>query len=70
MPNWCHNKLTIRGPEADVQSFKAKALGHSPWEEPEGESDVLNFHSLVRENLILQSDTVCLFLGLLGSKSV
>ena len=47
MPNWCLNKLTITGPEADVQAFKAKAVGHSPWEEPEGDPDALNFHSLV-----------------------
>jgi hypothetical protein len=47
MPNWCLNKLTIMGPEADVQAFKAKAVGHSPWDEPEGDPDVLNFHSLV-----------------------
>lgn len=47
MPNWCLNKLTITGPQADVQAFKAKAVGHSPWEKPEGEPAVLNFHSLV-----------------------
>ena len=29
MPNWCSNNLTITGPEADVQAFKAKAVGHS-----------------------------------------
>jgi Ferredoxin-like domain in Api92-like protein len=47
MPNWCSNKLTITGPEADVQAFKTKAIGHSPWSEPEGDPDALNFHSLV-----------------------
>ena len=47
MPNWCHNQLTITGPEAEVQAFKTKAVGHSPWFEPEGDPDVLNFHSLV-----------------------
>jgi Ferredoxin-like domain in Api92-like protein len=47
MPNWCLNKLTVTGPEADVQAFKAKAVGHSPWLQPEGEPDVINFHSLV-----------------------
>ena len=47
MPNWCLNKLTVTGPEAEVQGFKAKAVGHSPWFKPEGEPDVLNFHSLV-----------------------
>jgi len=47
MPNWCSNKLTITGPQADVEAFKAKAVGHSPWEELEGEPDALNFHSLV-----------------------
>ena len=47
MPNWCLNKLTITGPQADIQAFKTKAVGHSPWEEPEGEPDALNFHSLV-----------------------
>jgi hypothetical protein len=47
MPNWCSNKLTIAGPGPDVQEFKTKAVGHSPWEEPEEEPDALNFHSLV-----------------------
>jgi hypothetical protein len=47
MPNWCLNKLTITGAQADVQAFKAKAVGHSPWLEPEGNPDALNFHSLV-----------------------
>ena len=47
MPNWCSDKLTIIGPKVDVQAFKAKAVGPSPWEEPEGEPDALNFHSLV-----------------------
>src|ERR1019366_6470474 len=47
MPNWCSNNLTITGPKADVEAFKAKAVGHSPWEEPKGEPDALNFHSLV-----------------------
>ena len=47
MPNWCLNKLTVTGLESDVQAFKAKAVGHSPWDEPEGEPVVLNFHSLV-----------------------
>jgi len=43
----CLNNLTITGPEPDVQAFKTKAVGHSPWEEAEGEPDALNFHSLV-----------------------
>ena len=51
MPNWCANKLTIRGPEADVRAFKDRAVGHSPWSRPEElvnvEPNVLNFHSLV-----------------------
>ena len=47
MPNWCSNNLTITGPQVDVEAFKTKAVGHSPWEEPEGEPDTLNFHSLV-----------------------
>ncbi len=47
MPNWCQNNLTITGSEADIQAFKAKAVGHSPWLEPEGDPDLLNFHSLV-----------------------
>ena len=45
MPNWCHNKLTITGPEADVRSFKEKAAGRCPWSKPEEtEVEVLNFH--------------------------
>jgi hypothetical protein len=47
MPNWCSNSLTITGPRADLQAFKTKAVGHSPWEQPEGKPDVLDFHSLV-----------------------
>jgi hypothetical protein len=47
MPNCCSNNLTITGPKADVEAFKAKAVGHSPWEEPEEDPDVLNFHSFV-----------------------
>jgi hypothetical protein len=48
MPNWCYNKLTITGPEAEVQSFKEKAAGRCPWSKPdETEPEVLNFHSLV-----------------------
>ena len=48
MPNWCHNKLTIAGPEADVRSFKEKAAGRCPWMKPEEtEEEVLNFHSLI-----------------------
>ena len=51
MPNWCSNKLTVRGPAADVQQFKEQAVGHSAWSNP-GEIQneppaVLNFHSLV-----------------------
>ena len=48
MPNWCHNKLTITGPEADVRAFKEKAVGRCPWRKPEEtEVEALNFHSLV-----------------------
>jgi hypothetical protein len=48
MPNWCHNKLTITGPEVDVRSFKEKAAGRCPWRKPEEtDVDALNFHSLV-----------------------
>ena len=34
MPNWCLNKLTITGPEADVRSFKAE----SGWTLPLGKA--------------------------------
>jgi hypothetical protein len=48
MPNWCANKLTIIGPEADVRSFKEKATGRWPWSKPdETEVEMLNFHSLI-----------------------
>jgi hypothetical protein len=47
MPNWCSNKLTIIGPGVNVQAFKTKAVGNSPWEETGENPDVLNFHSLV-----------------------
>ncbi len=60
MPNWCHNQLTISGPAEDVQRFKEKAVGHSPWLRAEEvgpqEPDLLNFHSLcpVPEELVKQ----------------
>ena len=51
MPNWCANKLTITGPEADVTAFKDKAVGHPPCSRPEETRNeppvVLTFHSLV-----------------------
>ena len=47
MPNWCTNKLTIIGPGADVQAFKIKAVGKSPWDEPGDNPNALNFHSLI-----------------------
>ena len=48
MPNWCYNKLTITGPEADVQAIKSKAVGCCPWfKTDQTETEVLNFHSLV-----------------------
>ena len=47
MPNWCTNKLTIIGPKADVQAFTTKAVGKSPWDEPEDNPNALNFHSLI-----------------------
>src|SRR5207245_1066396 len=50
MPNWCQNQLTVSGPPAEVQRFKEKAVGHSPWLSPEDVGregpDPLNFHSL------------------------
>ena len=51
MPNWCHNRLTITGPNVRIAAFKLEAVGHSPWFKPEelvGERpNPLNFHSLV-----------------------
>jgi hypothetical protein len=48
MPNWCHNRLTITGPQADVRSFKEKATGRCPWCKPdETEVEAFNFHSLI-----------------------
>jgi len=46
MPNWCANKLTVTGSVEDVQAFKEKAVGQSPWSNDE-EQSVFNFHSLV-----------------------
>ncbi len=50
MPNWCENHLAVRGPAQDVQRFREKAIGHSPWLKPEeivpNKPDPLNFHSL------------------------
>lgn len=49
MPNWCNNHLRITGPAKDVERFKEKAIGHSPWEKPPAnvEPEILNFHSLM-----------------------
>ena len=58
MPNWCHNPLAVRGPAQELQRFKDKAPGYSPWLKPEeigaNEPDPLNFHSLcpVPEELV------------------
>ena len=30
MPNWCHNRLTVTGPAADVASFVGRAEGYGP----------------------------------------
>jgi len=49
MPNWCNNHLTVKGETEEVQRFKEKAAGHSPWEKPPAneKANPLNFHSLV-----------------------
>ena len=47
MPNWCNNKLTVFGPDEDVERFKKTAIGNSPWHTEEEKKNVLNFHSLV-----------------------
>jgi hypothetical protein len=49
MPNWCDNHLTVKGETEEVQRFKEKAVGHSPWEKPPDDEkpNALNFHSLV-----------------------
>ncbi len=58
MPNWCHNQTTVSGPPDEVQRFKEKAVGHSPWlpaaEVGREKPDQLNFHSLfpVPEELV------------------
>ena len=46
MPNWCVNRLTVKGPVADVASFREKAVGYPPWL-PKEVPDPLNFHSLL-----------------------
>jgi len=49
MPNWCDNHLTVKGENNLVQQFKARAVGHSPWDSPPANEkpNALNFHSLV-----------------------
>ena len=48
MPNWCLNKLTVLGPELEVDAFRKRAVGHSPWPRfQDGENNLLNLHSLV-----------------------
>jgi hypothetical protein len=51
MPNWCLNKLTVLGSREDVQAFRDKAKGQSPWPQPkeaeQAAENPLNFHSLV-----------------------
>jgi hypothetical protein len=51
MPNWCENKLDVRGPCEDVKRFTEQAVGYDPETTPEERcnkpSNSLNFHSLV-----------------------
>lgn len=48
MPQWCTNKLIVRGPELVILSFRRRALGRSPWRtEEEADASLFNFHSLV-----------------------
>ena len=49
MPNLCMNALAVYGPKEDVEAFKQKAVGQSPWLEAgqTAELSPLNFHSLV-----------------------
>ena len=49
MPNWCLNRLAVYGPELEVNAFRKRAVGHSPWTgNREGEeANLLNFHNLV-----------------------
>lgn len=48
MPNWCNNKLTVFGPETELDRFKKQAVGSPPWgKPPDVEMTALNFHSLV-----------------------
>jgi len=50
MPNWCANKLTVRGSELAVDAFRKQAVGHSPWprqRETEDKQNLLNFHNLL-----------------------
>ena len=49
MPNWCNNRLSVRGPKADVQAFieKAKSAERKTYG---GEPSVLSFASLVPPN--------------------
>jgi hypothetical protein len=49
MPNWCDCHLTVKGENKEVQQFKEKAVGHSPWDTPppDEKPSPPNFHSLV-----------------------
>jgi hypothetical protein len=49
MSHFCKNHLTVIGSPEEIQNFKAKAIGHEPWDEPKDgqEPSPLNFHSLV-----------------------
>jgi Ferredoxin-like domain in Api92-like protein len=49
MPNWCNNRLTVKGETEEVQRFKQSAVGHNPWDSPlpDENPSPFNFHSLV-----------------------
>lgn len=48
MPNWCENKLSIKGNAEDIKKFKDLAVGYSAWgsQEVDDRPNLLEFHKL------------------------
>jgi hypothetical protein len=53
MPNWVDNKLTIRGPEVDVQRFLESVKG-----QVNGEELILDFNKIVPEPEVITLDMI------------
>ena len=48
MPNWCDNKMDVRGPTEQVKKFMSDVEGYGPFdEESKGEIDLFDFNKII-----------------------